>query len=105
MLRAARLSDLVALGFFADQAAQFLEVAVVAGQNILVAGSAQAGKTTMLNCLAVAVRGGERIVSCEEVTELDFVRAECREIRSRSREIPGRRLPSGATRCLRCHKR
>ena len=34
-----------------------------AGLNILVAGGTQAGKTTMLNCLAAAIPGGERVVS------------------------------------------
>ena len=41
----------------------FLEACVVAGLNIVVAGGTQAGKTTMLNCLAAAIPGGERIVT------------------------------------------
>ena len=43
-----------------------------AGLNILVAGATQAGKTTLLNCLAAAIPGGERVVSAEEVFELRF---------------------------------
>ncbi len=72
LLRAHRLSDLVALGSLTPQAAAFLEASVRAGLNILVAGGTQAGKTTMLNCLAAAVPGGERVVSVEEVFELRF---------------------------------
>ena len=72
LLRAHRLSDLVALGSLTPQAARFLEASVRAGLNILVAGGTQAGKTTMLNCLAAAVPGGERVVSVEEVFELRF---------------------------------
>ena len=72
LLRAHRLSDLVALGSMTSQAARFLEASVRAGLNILVAGGTQAGKTTMLNCLAAAVPGGERVVSAEEVFELRF---------------------------------
>ena len=53
-----------------QQAARFLEAAVLAGQNIVVAGGTPAGKTTMLNCLAAAIPGGDRIVSDEEVFEL-----------------------------------
>ena len=50
----------------------FLEASVRAGLNIVVAGGTQAGKTTMLNCLAAAIPGGDRVVSVEEVFELRF---------------------------------
>ncbi|MDQ4055600.1 MAG: Flp pilus assembly complex ATPase component TadA [Actinomycetota bacterium] len=72
VLRAARLSDLVELGSLTLRAAAFLEASVRAGLNVLVAGGTQAGKTTMLNCLAAAIPGGERVVSAEEVFELRF---------------------------------
>src|ERR1700712_195947 len=72
VLKAARLHDLVQLGSLPTGAAKFLEAAVLAGQNIVVAGGTQAGKTTMLNCLAAAIPGGDRIVSAEEVFELRF---------------------------------
>ncbi|NYG56643.1 CpaF family protein [Nocardioides perillae] len=72
VLKAARLSDLVELGSLTPTAARFLEASVRAGLNILVAGGTQAGKTTMLNCLAAAIPGGERVVSAEEVFELRF---------------------------------
>src|SRR4030095_2189354 len=70
VLKAARLSDLVQLGSMPTAAARFLEAAVLAGQNIVVAGGTQAGKTTMLNCLAAEITGGDRIISAEEVFEL-----------------------------------
>ncbi|MGN0065833.1 MAG: CpaF family protein [Nocardioides sp.] len=72
VLRAARLSDLVALGSMTAPAAAFLEASVRAGLNVLVAGGTQAGKTTLLNCLASAIPGGERVISVEEVFELKF---------------------------------
>jgi len=72
VLRAGRLSDLVELGSLTPQAAAFLEASVRAGLNILVAGGTQAGKTTLLNCLAAAIPGSERVVSAEEVFELRF---------------------------------
>jgi len=72
VLRAARLHDLVELGSLSTRAASFLEASVRAGLNILIAGGTQAGKTTMLNCLAAAIPGGERVVSAEEVFELKF---------------------------------
>ncbi|MGH3335769.1 MAG: CpaF family protein [Nocardioides sp.] len=72
ILRATRLEGLVELGSMPPRAAAFLEASVRAGLNILVAGGTQAGKTTMLNCLAAAIPGGERVVSAEEVFELRF---------------------------------
>jgi pilus assembly protein CpaF len=72
VLTAARLGELVELGTLTARAATFLEASVRAGLNILVAGATQAGKTTLLNCLAAAIPGGERVVSAEEVFELRF---------------------------------
>ena len=72
VLRAASLGGLVELGSITPQAAAFLDASVRAGLNILVAGGTQAGKTTLLNCLAAAIPGGERVVTVEEVFELRF---------------------------------
>jgi pilus assembly protein CpaF len=69
--RAGHLDELVGLGTVTSPAARFLEAAVVAGLNIVVAGGTQAGKTTLLNCLLAAVPARERVVSCEEVFELE----------------------------------
>jgi pilus assembly protein CpaF len=72
VVRASRLPDLVELGTLTPRAAAFLEASVRAGLNTLVAGGTQAGKTTLLNCLAAAIPGGDRVVSAEEVFELRF---------------------------------
>ncbi len=47
VLQAGHLDELVDLGTLTAQAARFLEAAVVAGLNIIVAGGTQAGKTTI----------------------------------------------------------
>ena len=70
LLTAHSLDELVALGTLTASAARFLEAAVVAGLNVIVAGGTQAGKTTLLNCLASAIPARERVVTCEEVFEL-----------------------------------
>ncbi len=64
------LEDLVGRGALTAHAARFLEAAVVAGLNIIVAGGTQAGKTTLLNTLINSIPPRERVVSCEEVFEL-----------------------------------
>src|SRR5690606_33773569 len=70
VVRASHLDELAGLGTLSQQVARFLEVCVVAGVNIVVAGGAQAGKTTLLNCLLAAVPARERVITCEEVFEL-----------------------------------
>src|ERR1700712_1174378 len=89
VLKAARLSDLVRLGSLPTGAAKFLEAAVLAGQNILVAGGTQAGKTTFLNCLAAAVPGGDRIISAEEVFELRFSHPDWVALQTRQAGLEG----------------
>lgn len=78
------LTQLVTLGSLTQQAAEFLRMCVLAGQNILVSGATQTGKTTMLNALLSATRPNERIVTVEETFELDLtardvVAMQCRQ--------------------------
>jgi pilus assembly protein CpaF len=104
VVRAHRLGDLVALGTVTTQAAAFLDAAVAAGLNVLVSGGTQAGKTTLLNCLAAAIPPRERVITCEEVFELkvplrDVVGMQCRQPSLEGTgEIPLRRLVKEALR-------
>lgn len=82
--RAHSLDDLVDSGTLTDDAAKFLAGAVRSGLNIVVSGATQAGKTTLLNTLAAAIPARERVISCEEVFELDlavrdWVAMQCRQ--------------------------
>jgi pilus assembly protein CpaF len=70
VLSASHLDELVQLGTVTQQAARFLEASIGAGLNVIVAGGTQAGKTTLLNCLAASIPGRERVITCEEVFEL-----------------------------------
>ncbi|MCQ1945375.1 MULTISPECIES: CpaF family protein [unclassified Arthrobacter] len=102
--RARRLDHLVELGTLTPDAARFLGAAVAAGLNILVSGATQAGKTTMLNCLAAAIGPRERVVTVEEIFELqlplrDVVGLQCRQPNLEGQgEIPLRRLVKEALR-------
>ncbi|CAN5270138.1 ATPase, T2SS/T4P/T4SS family [soil metagenome] len=78
------LQRLVALGSLSQQAAEFLRMCVLSGQNILVSGATQSGKTTMINALLSGARPSERIVTVEETFELDLsardrVAMQCRQ--------------------------
>jgi pilus assembly protein CpaF len=96
--RASSLDELIGLGTITAAAARFLEAAVVSGLNVIVSGGTQAGKTTLLNCLASAIPGRERVISCEEVFELrlalpDWVALQTRQPNLEGAgEIPLRRL-------------
>lgn len=68
--KASTLDDLVALGTLDTDLATMLRQAVADGRNIVVAGGTQAGKTTMINCLAGAIPGTQRLITVEEVFEL-----------------------------------
>lgn len=104
VVAADQLGDLVRMGSLTTAAADFLEAAVVAGLNILVAGGTQAGKTTMLNCLAASIPAHERVVTCEEVFELkinlrDVASMQCRQPSLEGTgEVPLRRLVKEALR-------
>lgn len=98
ILGVASLDEIISLETITKQAALFLEAAVAAGLNILVAGGTQAGKTTLLNALCAAIPARERVVTVEEVFELqiplpDVVAMQTRQANLEGTgEIPMRRL-------------
>ncbi|MCX6500034.1 MAG: ATPase, T2SS/T4P/T4SS family [Arthrobacter sp.] len=104
VVKATRLEHLVELGTLTPQSARFLGAAVASGLNILVSGATQAGKTTMLNCLAASIGTRERVVTVEEIFELQFplrdvVGLQCRQPNLEGEgEIPLRRLVKEALR-------
>jgi pilus assembly protein CpaF len=89
IVRANSLDELVGLGTLPPQAARFLEASVMAGLNIIVAGGTQAGKTTMLNCLAAAIPARERVVTAEEVFELQVPLPDVVSMQTRQPNLEG----------------
>ncbi|CAN5186907.1 ATPase, T2SS/T4P/T4SS family [soil metagenome] len=87
--RAHSLDDLVVLGTLSEEAAAYLHAAVVSGLNIMVSGGTQAGKTTLLNCLAASIPGGQRLVSCEEVFELRCNHPDWAQLQTRNAGLEG----------------
>jgi len=64
------LSDLVGNGTVLTELGSFLAAAVLARKNIMIAGSTNAGKTTMLRALANEIPAHERLVTVERALEL-----------------------------------
>lgn len=98
------LEDLVEAETLSSQAAQFLHEAVVHGKNIIVAGATQAGKTTLMNALLNSAPAWDRIITCEEVFELQLVSPDWVALQTRQNslegtgEVPLRRLIKEALR-------
>lgn len=71
--RVITLEDMVASGSLDGRLRQFLEWAVCARKNVVVAGGTGSGKTTLLNALSCCIPPGERIVTIEDTAELRFL--------------------------------
>lgn len=98
------LDSLVVAGTLTEQAAAFLQACVISGLNIVVAGATQAGKTTLMNALLNSAPSSERIITCEEVFELQLTSPDWVALQTRQAslegtgEIPLRRLIKEALR-------
>lgn len=89
VVRARSVGDLVGLGLLPRTAADFLEAAVLAGLNVVVAGGTQSGKTTFLTALLGSVPSTERVITCEEVFELRIDHPDHVALQTRSASIEG----------------
>ncbi len=87
--RASRLDHLVTLGSISAAGAHYLDVAVGAGLNVLVSGATQAGKTTMLNCLASSIGSRERVITIEEIFELKVNLRDVVGLQTRQQNLEG----------------
>lgn len=67
------METLVGNGSLTPYMARFLEAAVKAKLNIVVSGAAGAGKTSLLNVLSNFISDDERIITIEDVRELNLV--------------------------------
>lgn len=83
------LNGLVALGSLPPQAAAFLDAAVAAGLNVITSGATGAGKTTFLRCLAQSVGARERVVTIEEVFELNLALRDVVALQTRQANLEG----------------
>lgn len=62
--------DYVKIGAMSVDAAQFLDVSMKLGKNILVSGGTGSGKTTLLGVLCERIPPGQRIIVIEDASEL-----------------------------------
>jgi pilus assembly protein CpaF len=82
--KAITMDDLIRFGTITEEAADFLEKMIIAGENTFISGSTGSGKTTMLNVLSNYIPKDERVIVIEDSAELqikaveNIVRLECR---------------------------
>lgn len=84
------VADLVRYGSLTEDAAQFLELCVRGRLNILIAGGTGSGKTTLLNVMSSFVPDDERIVTIENVAELQLQQDHVVTMETRERNIEGK---------------
>ncbi len=89
LIRSKSLRNLSELGVMDLEIADFLMRAVQAGLNILVSGSTQAGKTTLLNALVSAMPLNSRVITIEEVFELKPQLPDCVAMQTRQANLQG----------------
>jgi len=83
------LASLIQRRTITEQAAGFLQACVMAGLNIVVAGATQAGKTTLMNALLNSAPAYERIITCEEVFELQLQSPDWIALQARQSSLDG----------------
>src|SRR5580698_9448434 len=64
------LADLIRTEMLTEEQAEILTVAVLSGENLLIAGGTGSGKSTLLGVLADAIPEHERILLIEDTAEL-----------------------------------
>src|SRR5699024_3725087 len=67
-----RINDLVGFDSLTPDMANFLTSLVRGKLNIVISGGTGSGKTTLLNALACFISEGERIVTIEDLAELQI---------------------------------
>jgi len=84
------VSDLIGFGTLNQQMAQFLQAAILARKNIVIAGGTGSGKTTLLNILSSFIPPDERIVTIEDSAELQLPQEHVVRLETRPVNIEGR---------------
>jgi pilus assembly protein CpaF len=66
------MKELVARGALSQEAADFLQLMVIAKYNLFISGGTGSGKTTFLNALSQWIPSDERVITIEDAAELQL---------------------------------
>lgn len=89
LMRQKSIHDLASMGVMSEEIATELSNAVKSGMNILVSGGTQAGKTTLLNALIAEIPRTQRVITIEEVFELQPMVPDLVQMQTRSANLQG----------------
>jgi pilus assembly protein CpaF len=89
LMRHKSILDLAAMGVMSEEIAAELSSAVKSGMNILVSGGTQAGKTTLLNALIAEIPRTQRVITIEEVFELQPMVPDLVQMQTRGFNLQG----------------
>jgi pilus assembly protein CpaF len=89
LMRHKSILDLAAMGVMSEEIATELSSAVKSGMNILVSGGTQAGKTTLLNALIAEIPRTQRVITIEEVFELQPMVPDLVQMQTRGSNLQG----------------
>lgn len=84
------LDQLVAFGTLTRGMADFLDMCLTARKNVVISGMYGSGRTTLLNCLAARIPDGERIITIEDIPELELPQEHCVSLTTRAPDNEGK---------------
>lgn len=84
------IENVIAYKTLDENMAKFIEMAVKARLNIIVAGGTGSGKTTLLNVLSSFIFDDERIITIEDAAELKLMQPHVVSLESRPPNIEGK---------------
>lgn len=83
------LEELVELGSIGPEMAELLRLGVKARVNMIVSGGTGAGKTTLLNAMSAHIGVNERVITIEDVAELELWQAHVISLEVRTEGLEG----------------
>jgi pilus assembly protein CpaF len=83
------LDQLVGFGTISPEGAEILKIIARVRCNVLVSGGTGSGKTTLLNCLTRYIDEDERIITCEDVAELQLQQPHTVRLETRPNNLEG----------------
>lgn len=87
--RKLHLGEFVEIGSMSAEMANLLRLAVEARLNMIVSGGTGAGKTTLLNAMSAHIGSDERIITIEDVAELELWQSHVISLEIRTEGIEG----------------